>query len=189
MLRLAVSSSTLSMTKVHWKSTGSVRGALLAAEHLLLLLPMQWKLSCIQQALRALRVSHTSSLILSFSSVTLLSFPMCARRFLSRVALLWLAVCSCTQAARSSYESLYSGSGYMLQTDTGNPPYSVAGRFVVGMRRSFFNVAGGYPIVIMAPSFTLVYQTTHHVLQHLVAQHVQAGARTRICAGRYAQQA
>jgi hypothetical protein len=56
--------------------------------------------------------------------------------------LIWLSLLSCSQAARSSYESLYSGSGYMIQTDSGSPPYSVTGRFVVSMRRSYFNVAG-----------------------------------------------
>ena len=111
---------------------------------------------------------------------------MRARRICSCIALLWLSVLSCTQAARSSYESLYSGSGHMLQTDSGNPPYSVAGRFVISMRRSFFNVAGGQ---FQSDIFTRAHQTTHYVLQHWVALHVQAGARPKICAGRYVQQA
>ena len=63
-------------------------------------------------------------------------------RFISFTLLLWLFLSPSVQTARNSYESLYSGSGYALQTDSGNPPYSVAGRFVVSMRRSYFNVAG-----------------------------------------------
>jgi hypothetical protein len=65
----------------------------------------------------------------------------CSRIF-SFIMLSWLFFFSDSRAARSSYESLYSGSGYMIQTDSGNAPYTVAGRFVVSMRRSFFNVAG-----------------------------------------------
>jgi hypothetical protein len=62
--------------------------------------------------------------------------------FLSLFIVTWPFMLSCSQAARSSYESLYSGSGYMIQTDSGSPPYVVTGRFVISMRRSYFNVAG-----------------------------------------------
>lgn len=88
---------------------------------------------------------HIINLVHSAATVPGVSMllPPPPRPLLPLFILIWLSFFSCSHAARSSYESLYSGSGHVIQTDNGNPPYSVSGRFVVAMRRSYFNVAGG----------------------------------------------
>jgi hypothetical protein len=89
--------------------------------------------------LRIINLVHSAATVPGVSML----LPPPPRPLLPLFILIWLSLSSCSHAARSSYESLYSGSGHVIQTDNGNPPYSVSGRFVVAMRRSYFNVAGG----------------------------------------------
>ena len=106
-------------------------------------------------------------------------------RFIFFTLLLWLSLSPSVRTARNSYESLYSGSGYALQTDSGNPPYSVAGRFVVSMRRSYFNVAGERSFAIVA----FCVRLTQRVLQRWAVQIALAEAHRKTCAGHCAPQA
>jgi hypothetical protein len=111
------------------------------------------------------------------------------RLFISFPLLLWLSLSPFVYAARNSFESLYSGSGYALQTDSGSPPYSVAGRFVVSMRRSYFNVAGEniYFIGLSAIITSSLRLIMLFILQRWAVRSALAEVHRKTCAVRYAQ--